>query len=266
MKRFAFLFIIFFALSIAKSNAQYTTGVTGLLHMPSAEMQEDGTVMIGGNFLNKENLPNKRWYYNTFNYYMNITFLSRIEISYICTLVKGIPNSSYWPKETWNKFVNQDRHFAARLQVLKENEFWEYMPSVVLGVNDPTTGAGGGDYASMSVEGAGNGYFNRWYMAMTKHFNTPYGEIGGHIAYLYNKRTDYHLNGPAIGVNFRPAVHPDLNIIAEYDSKTFNVGAIYSLWHDHFNVMVEMQEGRYFSGGIVYKVNLLGGNRWSDWK
>ena len=267
LKRFFFILITFFVLSITKSTAQYTTGVTGLLHMPSAEMQEDGTFMIGGNFMNKKNLPNKyRWYYNSYNYYINITFLDRIEISYICTLVKGIPNTKFWPEQTWNKFVNQDRHFAGRIQVLKEKELWKYMPSIVLGVNDPTTGSGGGDYTKMNVKGTGNGYFNRWYVAMTKHFDTPYGELGVHAAYLYNRRTDYHLNGPAVGVNFRPTVHPELNIIAEYDAKTINVGAIYSLWHDHFNITLEMQEGKYFSGGFVYKVNLLGGNRWSSWK
>ena len=47
---------------------------------------------------------------------------------------------------------------------------------------------------------------------------------------LINKRTDYHLNGPAFGMNFRPAIHRNLNLIAEYDAKTLNVGAMYSLW------------------------------------
>ena len=61
LKRF-FIFTCLIFLICAKSAAQYTTGVTGLLHMPSAEMQEDGTFMIGGNYMNKKNLPNpRRW-------------------------------------------------------------------------------------------------------------------------------------------------------------------------------------------------------------
>ena len=80
---------------------------------------------------------------------------------------------------------------------------------------------------------------------------------------LINKRTDYHLNGPAFGVNFRPAIHRNLNLIVEYDAKTVNVGATYALWADHFNLMVEFQEGKYLSAGLVYKVNLLGNNRWN---
>lgn len=70
--------------------AQLTNGVTGLLHMPSADMQRDGTLMIGGNFLNRHNLPNNFWWgYNSYNYFLNVTFLKRLEIAYVCTLFKG---------------------------------------------------------------------------------------------------------------------------------------------------------------------------------
>ena len=89
-------------------------------------------------------------------------------------------------------------------------------------------------------------------------------EIGVHVTYLYNKRTDYPLNGPAFGINFRPHLHKNLNLIAEYDAKTFNVGATYALWADHFNFLIELQKGKYISAGLVYKVNLKGGNRWKS--
>lgn len=234
--------------------------------MPDAEMQRDGTLMIGGNFLNKHNLPNQRWWgYDTYNYFLNITFFQRLEVAYICTLVKGQEGLDFWPEQTWGKFTNQDRHFAVRLQVLKEGEWWEYMPSMVLGVNDPTTG-GRNDYTDMAVDGDGNGYFNRWYIAVSKHFQTGYGELGAHVSYLYNKRMDYSLNGPAIGLNFRPAFHKELNFIVEYDAKTINIGAIYSIWNDHFNFLFEFQQCRYLSAGLVYKVNLLGGNQWKTGK
>ena len=89
------LYILLFVLSCYNShvNAQFTNGVTGLLHMPNAEMQKDGTFVIGGNFLNKHNLPNDNWWgYDSYNYFINITFFSRLEISYICTLVQGKKN------------------------------------------------------------------------------------------------------------------------------------------------------------------------------
>ena len=56
----------------------------------------------------------------------------------------------------------------------------------------------------------------------------------------------------------------NLNIIAEYDAKTINIGATYALWADHFNFLFELQKGKYISCGLVYKVNLKGGNYWKN--
>ena len=260
-----FLFLLFCGLFPIVSYAQLTDGATGLLHMPSADMQKDGTVMIGGNFMNKHNIPSQRaWGYDTYNYYINVTFLKFMEVAYVCTLFKGKNNGS-WPEQTWGKFVNQDRHFVFRLRLASEGQWWKYMPAVVLGVSDPTTGAGE-DYTNMAVAGDGNGFFNRWYIALTKHFDVKVGELGTHFTYLYNERTDYPLNGPALGINFRPNFHPSLNFIVEYDAKTINVGATYSIWNDHFNFLFELQQCKYISAGLVYKVNLLGGNQWKRWR
>ena len=69
---------------------QYSHGVTGLLHSPSAEMQQDKTVMIGGGSFN-ENLTPPRFNYNTYNYYLNVTIFPCLEIAYTCTLFKVTP-------------------------------------------------------------------------------------------------------------------------------------------------------------------------------
>ena len=67
-----FLFTCF-AICSTNIEAQFTNGVTGLLHMANAEMQKDGTFVLGGNYLNKHNLPNDNWWgYNTYNYFINI--------------------------------------------------------------------------------------------------------------------------------------------------------------------------------------------------
>lgn len=248
-----------------KANSQYTNGVTGLLHMPNAEMQQDGTFMMGGNYLDKHNVPNMaRWDNNfTYNYFINITFFHFMEVSYICTLFRAVHNGTL-PESYWGKFTNQDRQFAVRLRLIKEGQWWKHMPSIVVGVNDPGTSAQGDGYYFGEASENHNGYFNRWYIAMTKHIETTYGQLGAHVAYLYNKRTDYPLNGPAFGLNFRPMFHKNLNLIAEYDAKTFNIGAIYSLWSKHLNFVLELQKCKYISAGFVYKVNLLGGNKWNS--
>lgn len=261
-KRLLFIFIFIYV--IFNGYSQFTTGVTGLLHMPNAEMQRDGTFMIGGNYLNKHNTPNPaRWNNNfTYNYYINITFFHFVEVSYVCTLVRALYNGRL-PEKYWGDFINQDRYFALRFCIIKEGQFGKFIPSVVLGVSDPVTQAQNDGYYYGGVDDTDNGYFNRWYVAVSKHVDFKgVGELGIHAAYLYNKRKDYPLNGPAFGVNFRPSFHHNLNLIAEYDTKTINFGATYALWADHFNLLFELQNGKYISAGFVYKVNLLGGNNW----
>ena len=265
MKIRILMFLFFLYLGSTNMKAQLTDGMTGLLHMVNAEVQKDATFMLGGNMLHKNNIPSKYWWgdYNTYNYYVNIVLFDRIEAAYICTLVQGKKNGYHWPEYTWGKFVNQDRHFAGKIQLVKEGEWWKHMPAIAIGVSDPTTGGGAGDYSEMNVSGNGNGFFNRWFAAVTKHFHIKNtGELGVHATYLYNKRTDYPLNGLGWGINFRPDFHKNLNVIIEHDTKTLNIGAIYSLWADHFNFLFELQDGKYVSCGLVYKVNLKGGNRW----
>ena len=145
----------------------------------------------------------------------------------------------------------------------------EWTPQIVLGANDPGTNdrTSEKDYGiGMTGSASGNGHWQRYYLAVTKHLsirNT--GELGIHLAYVYNKRTDYHLNGPAIGANFRfqllgnqplmKAVNK-LNLMAEYDARTMNIGAEYSFWKDYINVVIEFNRCRYFSGGVFFKVYL----------
>lgn len=147
-------------------------------------------------------------------------------------------------------FTNQDRYFSLRLRALKEGQFWKYMPVVVFGTSDPFT--------STNTELApteGNGYYSRFYIAATKHIPLGRENIAIHLSYLYNKRKDYSLNGVAVGVTYNPSFHPQLRMIAEYDSKDFALGATYLLFK-HLHVQVEMQRMKYFSGGLTYKIHL----------
>lgn len=262
------LVLIGIILSCNISQAQLTDGMTGLLHMVTAEVQKDGTFMLGGNMLHKKNIPSPQWWvtktghYNTYNYFTNLTLFGRVEISYICTLIQGRPN---WPSYTWGKFTNQDRHFAGKIQLVREEEWWKYMPAIAIGISDPTTSAQADGYHYGGTSGSGNGFFNRWFAAISKHFQFKgIGEFGLHTTYLYNQRTDYPLNGIGWGINFRPDFHRNLNVIVEHDTKTLNIGAIYSLWADHFNILFELQDCKYISFGLTYKVNLKGENHWKS--
>lgn len=249
LKSKLYLAVLLCCLSFPVS-AQLTYGTTGLLHAPSAEMQRDKTVMFGGNFMNKELTP-PTWYYHTYNYFLNVTIFPWMEVAYTCTLFKaealGLGPYGY------TGFTNQDRYFSLRLRALKEGQFWKYMPAVVVGTSDPYTESGAENGQISSTEG--NGYYCRFYIAATKHIPVGKEEIGVHLSYLYNNRKEYKLNGVAAGITYNPSFHPQLRLIAEYDSKDFALGATYLLFN-RLHIQMEMQKMKYFTGGLTYKIHL----------
>lgn len=240
------LFISFFQSLLA----QYSYGVVGLLHTPSAEMQPDKTVMVGGDFLNKQLTP-QRFDYHTYNYYLNVTILPCIEIAYTCTLFKVTPQ--WGVQSQMGKFTNQDRYLSLRVRILKERQFWECMPAMVLGTSDPFTESRGGEI--MPMGDGGNGYFSRFYLALTRHIPIGKQEIGIHLSYLYNRRQDYSLNGLAGGITYSPLELPNLKLISEYDSHNVLFGANYLFFH-HLLVQAMLQKGKYVSGGLTYLIHL----------
>lgn len=240
-----FIFLIFFVSCPRFLSAQLTYGQTGLLHMPSAEMQRDKTVMIGANFLNKAATP-APWSYNTYNYYLNATLFPWMEVTYTMTLFKGKTlglNTKH--------FTNQDRYFSVRFRLLKEGQLWKYMPAIVVGTTDPYTESDSGQINNAD----GNGYFCRFYIAATKHLQIGSEEIGFHLAYLYNRRKSYHYNGPAFGISYAPSVLPQLTLIAEHDSRDISMGMTYLLFN-HLHAQIQMQRMSKFTGGLAYKIYL----------
>lgn len=145
--------------------------------------------------------------------------------------------------------------------LLKEGEFGlNWIPALAVGVCDPTSDASANDY----VEGlsmGGNAGFTRYYIAATKHFQTKVGEIGAHLGYQYNNIADVHYNAPCAAIDWMPIWLQKENVvrtklISEFDGRTFNVGAIVSLWRDHFDAMIELQAMKWISAGIRYKLVL----------
>lgn len=201
------------------------------------------------------------------NYYINITLFPWLEVGYTCTLHKiGLPQYGYS-----YKFRNQDRQFSARLRVWKEGWWKEWTPQIVVGANDPSTNDVLGDpnkddYGFTGTSSVGNGHWNRYYIVATKHFGVKnVGELGMHFGYVYNKRLDYHRNGPVAGVNFQFALPATsfwmkavngLNVIAEYDSYSVNCGIGYNFWKDYISGVVELTQCKYPSAGMVFRIHL----------
>lgn len=257
----SFLFVLFLALAAAVARAQFADSSTGLLQMPTAEMQPDGTFMITNNYLNKHSLSSVGWGYDTFQYGFSISFWGRMEIGYVCTIFDGVRKPN--PTERDKIMKNQDRHFTGRLCLLREGEFGlAWMPALVVGISDPTTGSRGGNYIDADVSQYGNAFFNRNFIVLSKNLPTAWGGVGVHAGYQFNMRRDYPINGPCVGVSWRPVwldgrgILDNVNLIVEYDSRTPNIGFVASIWDNRFDVMFELQYFCWVNFGLRYKLRL----------
>ena len=104
-----------------------------------------------------------------------------------------------------SNFTNQDRSFHFRLRVWKESWWKPWTPQVVLGANDAISdSANGGSLSNQQNQDYGNGFWNRYYLAVTKHIDfEDVGTLGVHVSWIYSNRFDNKLNNPAMGANFR---------------------------------------------------------------
>lgn len=268
---------ILLVFAIQKSNAQFTFGNTGLMHLPTADMQRDKTFMAGWAWLDCAALPQSLGWEKkpTMNYYLNITFFPWMEVSYTCTLFRGeyLSESYGLPSLHFNKWANQDRHFDFRFRIWKEGWWRRWTPQVVVGLNDVLHTFGG-----FGVFDARNGYWGRQFLAVTKHIDIRnVGMLGVHVAYMHNSRQDFHFDGVGAGINFQfngintgreitdKVIH-GLNVMGEYDTRTINGGVQWNLELGKskttgaskcdFFVICEMNKLRHFSGGAGFKVHL----------
>ena len=212
--------------------AQYSMGNTGLLNIPTADMQETGTFMGGGNYLPNGMTP---FNFNTGNYFVNITFLSFLELSYRCTLQKA---KRYDGKEG---YFHQDRSMTARVRPLKEGKFH---PSLLLGVDH-------GFKHTIKKN------ISTVYGALTKGLSIAKGDRLALTAGYYFPLNDHSIkDGPFGGISYSPAFCREMTVMAEYDSEGFNVGAAARLWR-HLSIHVFTREFNSISGGIRYECRLL---------
>lgn len=231
-------------MSCVYATAQYTYGTTGLLNMPTADMQEDKTFLFGGGYLEKH-ASTGRWFYDTYNYYVNITIFPWMEFAYTLNLHKALKNDPalgpYWVPSTYGKFVNQDRSFQVRFRLWKEGWWKWWTPQIVVGSNDVVGDSWHGGSLSNTEYFRGNNFLNRYYIAATKHFDfMNIGELGAHLSWVANKRLEYKLNGLCVGANFR-----------------FKLKEDGSLWKKAINGLNLMAEAYPANGqGMYYKAQL----------
>lgn len=255
-------FILLIMLVNLSAMAQQYTGTTGLIHTPSAEMNEAGTARIGAHFLNKEFTPKTfefKGKYHTADYYLSITPFSWVEVAYTCTLQKNYRrdgNANIISDET--RYYYQDRYFSIKLRPLKEGKWW---PAIAIGANDPI-GTDGDKGTANEGEEPTNGdgksqYFSNYYISASKHILLHDEEFGIHLSYRHWKRSyNSKWNGIVGGVTYRPSFYKDLRGIVEWTGNEVNVGADCLLWK-HLLLQASLQDGKYFSGGMCFQMNLF---------
>lgn len=253
--------LLFLFIGFITCHAQQYTGMSGLIHVPSGEMDNEGSIRIGGHYLDKHFLPNKAFdldeyfptlkqgKYNSFDFYASITPFSWMEIGYTITLRKS--NHSNTAGDHDISYCRKDQYFSFKVQPVKEGKWW---PSIALGTNDPITTGGKKD---TDKEVNLNQHFANYYIAATKHFMIKSQEIGITAVYRkFKRKYNSRWNGLVGGVTYRPSFARNFRGIVEWTGSDINVGIDCVLWN-HLMAQISLQNGKYPSAGICYTTKLF---------
>lgn len=246
MKRRHLFLLIFLRVGICMVSAQQYTGMSGLLHVPSAEMDTIENLRFGMHALPTEMMPDNIRFegkkYASSNWYVSAMPLKWVEVGYSFTLMKFRKNLNKKSDEIG--FYSKDRYFSLRLRPLSEGRYW---PSVVVGGND-VIGQRDGDSYSF--------YFRNFYVAASKHLDLPFGVVGGHLAYRkWTKSYNDKWNGVVGGITFRPSIYSPLRIVSEYDGDGINIGTDCVLFH-YVQLQASLIKCRYPSVGGAIRIEL----------
>ena len=224
---FATLLLIF---PSQHSIAQSLTGPSGLVTIPTAEIQQDGKIAFGLNWLNKRYLvfeDNVRQYHGIAPF-MTLGYLPFLEISLRLTRSLNYPE----PEALGDRVVN------LRFRLLPENRSF---PSVVIGAHD-------------AIGESQN--FHAFYLSASKNFHlTPRSKIGFHLGYGsdYFDADRRQFVGIFGGISLSP--HPFVRLMLEYDTEKFNFGTRLSLF-DRVELLIALLNVETFSGGVSYRFQL----------
>lgn len=221
----------------SRADAQSMTGMTGLFHIPTAEMMPDKTVMIGYSHLPAEVTTYRTNLYDNRIGHATVTFLPRLEVMFRYTYDLGAPRG-----EDISLFM--DRMVAARVLLLKERRA---VPAVVFGMHDP----------GLSVDLASNSYFGANYLVASKTVYPLGFQFGLHTGFafdLFGEETQT-MDGLFGGLSLSHSAAPWITAMIEHDSNRLNA-AMKLLFFDHLQVMAGLMDMKYPAGGVGLRVQL----------
>lgn len=131
--KFKIVFVVFALLAGMLMRSQSITGTQGQFFIPTAEMHQDRTLVLGAGYIPKGYFQR---YSRSVNpgmpTFVTVTFLPFVEVMFRYTHELNMrvnPETKYYP----------DRMFAGRIRLTKESK---YIPAIVVGANDFTKALG----------------------------------------------------------------------------------------------------------------------------
>ncbi|MFA5806379.1 MAG: YjbH domain-containing protein [Melioribacteraceae bacterium] len=203
-------------------------GLTGLLTIPTAEMQPDRQVSFGVSYIQRDYVSFGSYRYDAYSPYVTISFLPFVEASVRLTRLINLQGSGQ---------AIGDRTPSVRLRFIEEGQ---YSPAIVLGMHD-LLGVFGGESAIHN---------NALYVVTSKHIATTsfLSEIGFHLGYGVDwiKADNHNFVGLFGGIDFK--FFNTLELMTEYDG-THSNGGIRVKFFDHITLLGGWLRWKYFSGG-----------------
>jgi hypothetical protein len=230
-----FLFGLFLLLPVRNGAAQSINGTTGLVTIPTAELLDDGVVVFGANYVDKEYNVRSRDD-NQHRYFITLGYLPFLEVSLRLTrnyMMRLDNHPMQWPG---------DRGASVRLRVLREKGI---RPSLVLGAHDFLSAFGGTRDETV--------WFNALYIAGTRKIKPDRFPVtfGMHMGYGtdWMKAKHHEFTGFFGGVSAEYGGFS--TFMLEYDGEKMNGGMQFVLFR-HFQMMMALLNMDSFSGGASF--------------
>lgn len=238
--------LVVMVMAVGTVLAQNYTGITGLVHVPTAETAKAGTFSVGGHWRNRNTLPENFFVdsecgvYDSWQAHLGAAVFDCFELSYSILLFK-IPryNTDYNDIGYYAK----DQQFCAKLRLLPEGKWW---PAVAIGGTDLFTSAG-----------PSNQYQASYYGAATKTFDFCNQQLKATLAYRHwRDPKNSRWEGLVGGVEYRPSFVPQMTAMAEWTGAHVNLGLNATLFR-HVFLQASLLNWRWPSAGIAFTGNLF---------
>jgi hypothetical protein len=233
------IFPLFMLLILPRQNSmtQSLNGTTGLVAIPTAGMMNDGQMMFGMNYTDKEYNVRLRSY-NQHRYYITMGYLPFLEVSLRLTRNYAIKLDN--PPVQWPG----DRGASVRLRFLKEKK---YSPSLVLGAHD--------FFSAFGVTEAV--WFNALYLVGSKNLQLERLPItfGLNLGYGTDRMKAQHHEFIGLFGGLSMKYRDFATIMLEYDTEKIN-GGMRLVFFRHVQILLALLNMNSFSGGASYVFTL----------